>query len=234
MLPKQRVNGVSQCARSLAVDDPHLQDAAFTARIEIRLDNILHIARRERMKIQFAGDGDFHRLGERLVIHRAIQSRAASTRKRRRAYAARVSSKSAKIAALIEPCRGRGLDAHYLGYFECFNRGLFYEAHDVLEELWLADKHGPNGNFYKGLIQFAGAFVHLQKHSAKYARLRPAAALLTLARTNLEPYPARHERLDVAALRETIADWLARLDAGNYSINPLVTGTAPTLELTSD
>ena len=56
-----------------------------------------------------------------------------------------MSRKSAKIAALIEGCRGRDLDAHYLGYFECFNRGLFYEAHDVLEELWLADRHGPNG-----------------------------------------------------------------------------------------
>ena len=48
-----------------------------------------------------------------------------------------MSKKSAKIAALIESCRGRKLDAHYLGYFECFNRGLFYESHDVLEELWL-------------------------------------------------------------------------------------------------
>ena len=60
-----------------------------------------------------------------------------------------MSKKSAKIAALIESCRGRGWDAHYLGYFECFNRGLFYEAHDVLEELWLQDRNGPNGNFYK-------------------------------------------------------------------------------------
>src|SRR2546428_12912527 len=87
-----------------------------------------------------------------------------------------MSKKHAKIAALIESCQGHDLDAHYLGYFECFNRELFHEAHDVLEELWLAEKHGPNYSFYKGLIQLAGAFVHLQKH-----RLRPASALFKLA-----------------------------------------------------
>ena len=92
-----------------------------------------------------------------------------------------MSKKSAKIAALIESCRGEKLDAHYLGYFHCFNRGLFYEAHDVLEELWLPERTGPNGAFYKGLIQLAGAFVHLQKN-----RLRPAAALFKLAATNLQ------------------------------------------------
>ena len=83
-----------------------------------------------------------------------------------------MSKKSVKIAALIDQCQGHDLNAHYLGYFVCFNRGLFYEAHEVLEELWLADRHGPNGSFYKGLIQLAGAFVHLQK-----GRGGPAAAL---------------------------------------------------------
>ena len=87
-----------------------------------------------------------------------------------------MSKKNLDIAALIETCRGGKYDAHYLGYFECFNRGLFYESHDVLEELWLGERTGPNGAFYKGLIQFAGAFVHLQK-----GRLRPAAALFKLA-----------------------------------------------------
>src|SRR5690242_1238657 len=79
-------------------------------------------------------------------------------------YTGRVTRKRGKIAALIENCRGCDLDAHYLAYFECFNRQLFHESHDVLEELWLADKHGRNYSFYKGLIQLAGAFVHLQKN----------------------------------------------------------------------
>src|ERR1043166_3576122 len=92
-----------------------------------------------------------------------------------------MSKKSAKIAALIEQCRGHELAAQYLGYFECFNRQLFYEAHDVLEELWLAEgRNAANYGFYKGLIQFAGAFVHLQKK-----RRGPAVALFKLSRSYL-------------------------------------------------
>src|SRR5882672_6356472 len=120
-----------------------------------------------------------------------------------------MNKKSAKIAALIENCCGGGFDAHYLGYFECFNRRLFYEAHDVLEELWLADRHGPNGAFYKGLIQMAGAFVHLQKN-----RLRPAAALFKLARANFERYPTRHEGLEIGRVLSMADEWLRRLDEG--------------------
>jgi hypothetical protein len=132
-----------------------------------------------------------------------------------------VSKKSGKIAALIADCQGRDLDAHYLGYFECFNRGWFFEAHDVLEELWLAEgKAGPNYGFYKALIQLAGAFVHLQKN-----RLGPAAALFRLARTYLARYPDKHERLDLAEVRAWIEEWLTRL-AGAES-NPFPAVPAP-------
>jgi hypothetical protein len=142
-----------------------------------------------------------------------------------------VSHKSPKIAALIADLQGRDLDAHYLGYFACFNRGQFYEAHDVLEELWLADRHGPNGNFYKGLIQFAGAFVHLQKDCPKYPRLRPSAALFTLAEENFCAYSALHERLDLGAVRALIAEWRGRLVADNFTCNPLTPDNAPKLVL---
>ncbi len=137
-----------------------------------------------------------------------------------------MSKKSGKIAALIDGCRGRDLDAHYLGYFECFNRGLFYEAHDVLEELWLADRHGPNHSFYKGLIQLAGAFVHLQKN-----RLRPSAALFKLALANLQKYPSVHERLDLARVILLIEEWLHELEAGQFAENPLTGENAPKIEL---
>src|ERR1051326_3148140 len=124
---------------------------------------------------------------------------------------------------MIESFRGRELDPHYLGYFDCFNHGLYYEAHDGLEELWLAQgKHGANYAFYKGLIQLAGAFVHLQKN-----RLRPAAALFKLAQTNLEKYPAAHEKLDVANVLKLIRDWLRRLEADDFQVNPLASDNQP-------
>ena len=118
-----------------------------------------------------------------------------------------MSKKSGHIAARIEAFHGRGLDAHYLGYFDCFNRELFYEAHDVLEELWLADRRGPDGDFYKGLIQLAGAFVHVQKN-----RRGPAQALLRLARANLEKYPGCHHQLDLNGVQRLIEDWFGKLE----------------------
>src|SRR5258706_8230905 len=122
-------------------------------------------------------------------------------------YPEPVSSKSKRIAAMVGQFRDGNLDPHYSGFFQLFNRQKFYEAHDVLENLWLPDRHGANGNFYKGLIQLAGAFVHLQKN-----RLRPSAALFKLAKANLEKYPHVHEQLDVAAVLELIANWLRQLE----------------------
>ena len=127
---------------------------------------------------------------------------------------------------MIESFQGRELDARYLGYFDCFNRQLFYEAHDVLEDLWLLDKLGPDGNFYKGLIQLTGAFVHLQK-----SRLRPAAALFKLARTNLEKYPSPHEQLDLHCVLRLIAAWLQHLEVDNFTVNPLSATNVPQLTL---
>lgn len=125
---------------------------------------------------------------------------------------------------MIESFQGRELDAHYLGYFDCFNRQLFYEAHDVLEDLWLPDRHGPNGDFYKGLIQLAGAFVHLQKK-----RLRPAAALFKLAQVNLKKYPPVHEQLDLIQVQNLIQNWLELLESQAFKVNPLTTANLPQL-----
>jgi predicted metal-dependent hydrolase len=137
-----------------------------------------------------------------------------------------MSTKKEKMAGMVQQWHGQGGDPHYLGYFDCFNRGLFYEAHDVLEQLWLADRRGPNGAFYKGLIQLAGAFVHLQKN-----RLRPAAALFKLADANLKDYPQQHERLNLLELRGLMARWLAELEAGGFKANPLTAANRPKLAL---
>ncbi|HLX70595.1 MAG TPA: DUF309 domain-containing protein [Verrucomicrobiae bacterium] len=137
-----------------------------------------------------------------------------------------MSKKSGAIAQLIQQFEGQQLDAHYLGYFECFNRQLYFEAHDVLEELWLAQRQGPNYAFYKGLIQFAGAFVHLKKN-----RLRPAAALFKLADANLQKYPGSYEQLSVQDVRTMITHWLGRLESANFEVNPLVPGHEPKLNL---
>ena len=118
-----------------------------------------------------------------------------------------MSRKSAKIASLIQSLEGGNFDPHYLGFFECFNQQLFFEAHEVLEELWLAQRGQPPDLFYKGLIQLAGAFVHVQKK-----RRQPAIALLKLAQTNLAQYPALYQSLDLSAVLKIILDWRAGLE----------------------
>jgi len=118
-----------------------------------------------------------------------------------------VSHKSGKIAALIQSLEGREFDAHYLGYFHCFNQQLFFEAHEVLEELWLPQRGQTNDLFFKGLIQLAGAFVHIQKN-----RRQPAIALFKLARLNLGKYPGIYESLDTLEVQNLISAWLERLE----------------------
>ena len=140
-----------------------------------------------------------------------------------------VSHKSAKIAAMILSFQGRRHDAHYLGYFDCFNRALFYEAHDVLEELWLAGRGLPDDGFYKGLIQFAGAFVHLQK-----GRLKPSAALFRLSRKYLSAYASPHHSLDVSRVLALGELWVGKLEAGRFEANPLDLEPPPRLELLDD
>jgi len=120
-------------------------------------------------------------------------------------------------------------DPGYLGFFVCFNRGEFYEAHDMLEPLWLARRRRPDADFYKGLIQLAGAFVHLQKHSARQPRLQPAASLLRLARRHLTSYAPTHARCDVATALGIIREWEDALATGTAGDNPFDTRPAPQL-----
>jgi predicted metal-dependent hydrolase len=130
------------------------------------------------------------------------------------------------MTAFAQQFSGDGIDPRYAGYFALFNQQKFYEAHDILEDLWLPDRHGANGNFYKGLIQLAGAFVHLQKN-----RLRPSAAVFKLAQTNLEKYPPLHEKLNLTAVQQMIAGWLWRLEQAEFTINPLTAAMVPQLAL---
>lgn len=88
-----------------------------------------------------------------------------------------------------------GFDPCYLGYFECFNTQRYYEAHDVLEHLWLKDgREALDYAFYKGLIQLAGGFVHLKLQNAQPShpkhgrRLPPARRLFLRAAENLSLY----------------------------------------------
>jgi hypothetical protein len=147
--------------------------------------------------------------------------------------------KNERITALVQGMdvdRMGGWDEHYVGYFACFNAGQYYEAHDVLEHLWLRGC-GEEHAFYKGLIQIAGAFVHLQKqylrpeHPKDGKRLRPAVRLFELGERNVAPYGPRHLGLDVAALRVLCRGMAEEIARSEFTRNPWNPGRRPQLTL---
>src|ERR1700751_5499796 len=95
---------------------------------------------------------------------------------------------------------GVGRHPYYRAYFRCWNEQQYYEAHDVLEQVWLSRDSG-DGDFFKGLIQAAGAFVHLQRnferpsHAKHSLRLPPAVRLFRLAEKNLSKFAPLHHDL---------------------------------------
>jgi predicted metal-dependent hydrolase len=124
----------------------------------------------------------------------------------------------------------------YRAFFHCWNEKRYYEAHDVLEQLWLKTK-SPDADYFKGLIQAAGAFVHLQKrfehpsHAKHSRRLPPAARLFRLAERNLSRFAPRHHGLDVVAFCQLLRRCADQIVASDYKINPWSPETAPKLKL---
>jgi predicted metal-dependent hydrolase len=138
-----------------------------------------------------------------------------------------MSHKSPKIDALLASFEELpGFDRHYAGFFRCFNAQLYYEAHDVLEEVWLPIRGQAQARFYQGLIQMAGGFVHLQKQ-----RLGPAARLFALALANFEDYPARHAGIDLEAIREICRHHRQAVIDSGETRNPWSKDRAPQLAL---
>ena len=147
--------------------------------------------------------------------------------------------KSERISAFVAGLGGDAslaLDPCYQGYFRCFNEQQYYEAHDVLEHLWLQGRDEHHA-FYKGLIQIAGGFVHLQKqflrpeHPKDGRRLRPAVRLFGLGLANLAPYRPIHLLLDLDAVHELCTGLCESIAASDFRRNPWRPESAPQLHL---
>jgi len=123
------------------------------------------------------------------------------------------------------PGASQNFDHRYTAFFSAFNEQRFFEAHEILEALWLPIRRQPEGDFYKGLIQLAGAFVHFQKD-----RLGPAVALLRLARKHLSAYPCHHEGLTLEVVLRSINEWEHRTARAAPGINPYRVHPPPRLD----
>lgn len=97
---------------------------------------------------------------------------------------------------------------------EEFNSGLFFECHERFEEIWQLEV-GPVRDLYKGLIQVAAAFVHLQR-----GKFIGAERLLRTALGYLTPYRAEGAMgFDVDAICRAAEDMYARLHtAGPHGV----------------
>ncbi|WP_339316004.1 DUF309 domain-containing protein [Paenibacillus sp. FSL R10-2734] len=94
----------------------------------------------------------------------------------------------------------------YLEYLVYFNRDRdYFECHEVLEELWLAQKRDP---LYKALLQVAVGLYHFRNHN-----VRGATIMLSGASAKLEGYPAVTLGIDLAKLVEEVKDYARRLES---------------------
>lgn len=91
-----------------------------------------------------------------------------------------------------------------------FNAEKFFDAHEVLEDVWRATE-GPEKNFLQGLIQAAVALHHYSQQNSEGAR-----SVLMRALQNLAPYPDSYGGIDVTALRAVLEQWRRALE-GNFA-----------------
>jgi predicted metal-dependent hydrolase len=77
---------------------------------------------------------------------------------------------------------------------EEFNQGDFFECHETLEELWLAEA-GPIRELYQGILQIGVAFHHLRA-----GRFRPVVVLLKRGKRYLRSFAPTCMAVNLEAL----------------------------------
>ena len=76
-------------------------------------------------------------------------------------------------------------EPEYDAFVACWNGARFFEAHEVLEGLWVRTRD----EFQRGLIQLAAALYHIQRHNVKGARTMCERALPRLRLVSAFPSP---------------------------------------------
>ena len=81
---------------------------------------------------------------------------------------------------------------------ELFNEGRYFEAHEVLEHLWLA-ADGLDRELYQGVLQVAVGLHHEARGNRK-----GAASMLAKGVSRLTPLAPSHKGVDVARLLDDV------------------------------
>jgi predicted metal-dependent hydrolase len=118
-------------------------------------------------------------------------------------------------------------DPRYLAGIVLFNRGDFFEAHEVWESIWM-ETSGPEKKFYQGLIQAAVGLCHFCNGNG-----RGAVKLYKSSREYMNRYDAHFLGLDQTAFWQQMdrcfAELLAMPDPTRAV--PIQEELIPTLEL---
>lgn len=91
----------------------------------------------------------------------------------------------------------------YYKFFEQFNKGEYYECHDLLEEIWMEDKRNK---FLQGMLQVAVAIYHFESGNIYGSR-----ALFNSAYKYLQPYRPRSWDLNLEPVIKFIEEALSVL-----------------------
>ena len=89
-----------------------------------------------------------------------------------------------------------------------FNLASFFEAHEILEDVWRAAPAAEK-KFLQGVVQIAVAFHHYSTGNRVGMR-----SVLERAIRNLEEDPGRFGEIDLALLRKALNLWREALDKG--------------------
>lgn len=94
---------------------------------------------------------------------------------------------------------------------ELFNRGRYWDAHEVWEGEWLPDRKGPDAGFYKGMIQVAAGCLHYGRRNR-----RGASNKWRSGADYLRPYLPEHRGVRLVELVTAVDGLLAAMAANGW------------------
>lgn len=102
-------------------------------------------------------------------------------------------------------------DPRLLKGIEEFNSGLYFECHETLEEIWLED-HGPDREFYQGIIQVSAGYFKWEQ-----GVLIGAIKLWRSGLEKLASYPAVHLGVNVDSFVRGVRDNLKQIESAHQN-----------------
>jgi len=118
-------------------------------------------------------------------------------------------------------------DPRLLKGIEEFNRGLFFECHETLEEIWL-EEHGKDRGFYQGIIQIAAGYFKWEQ-----GVLIGAIKLWRSGLEKLAVYPPMHLRVNLDSFTQGVKGNLKEIEVAYRTREGPPGLDVPVLSLTS-